>query len=117
LPAFAIPAPGSVCFQDNSIEKLFFAHCCATPRPFSGPGIRFGSLSIAGKSATVTTAPVTPQVHQPFDIHGDFATAIAFNDIIVLYNDPDSVNVIAAQIVTVHLVRQIGLIQDLARGS
>jgi len=105
LPAFAIPAPGSVCFQDNSIDKLFFAHCCATPGAFSGPGIRFGSLSIAGKSATMTATSVTPKVHEPFDIHGDFAAAIAFNDIIVLYNDPDSVNVIATQIVTVHLVR------------
>jgi hypothetical protein len=105
LPAFAIPAPGSVCFQDNSIEILFFAHCCATPGAFSGPGIRFGSLSIAGKSATMTAAPVASKVHQSFDIHGDFAATITFNDMIVLNNDPDSVNVIATQIVTVHLVR------------
>lgn len=64
----------------------------------------------------MTTAPVASQIHQSFDIHGDFAAAITFNDMIVFNNDPYSVNVIATQIVTVHLVRQIGLIQDLARG-
>ncbi len=62
----------------------------------------------------MATAPVTSKVHKPFNIHRDLTSSITFNDVITFNNNTDTVDIISAQIITVHLIRKIDLIENLA---
>jgi hypothetical protein len=62
----------------------------------------------------VTPATITPKVHEPLDVHGDFAPFITLNDNVVFDNRPDPVDIVGAQVIAVHLIRQVGLVQNLA---
>ena len=62
----------------------------------------------------MTAATITPKVHEPLDVHGDFAPLITLYDKVVLDDGPDPVDVVGAQVIAVHLIRQVGLVQNLA---
>jgi hypothetical protein len=74
-------------------------------------------LTAARQAHPVTATSVTAQIGQPLDIHGHLAPTITFNDILVLKDLPDPVDVVTIQIVTVHGVRKIHLIENLACGG
>jgi hypothetical protein len=54
----------------------------------------------------VPQATITAQVHEPFDIHGYFATAITFNHKILIQNFSNFGNVSFSNIVTAHGIAQ-----------
>jgi hypothetical protein len=61
----------------------------------------------------MTASTVATKVGKTLDIHGNLATAITLNDVLFLYNLTKSVDVITIQIIAVHGVREIHLIEDL----
>ena len=85
------------------------------PRTFPGPGVRLGSLTTARQTCTMPASPIRPEVHEPFDIHGDLATPVTLNDVIIFNDLPDPSDIITVQIIAVHLIRQIDLIKNFAR--
>jgi hypothetical protein len=53
-------------------------------RTFAGPGIGMGALSAHRKAAPVPQAAVAAEIHQAFDVHGDFASQIALHGIVAV---------------------------------
>ena len=58
----------------------------------------------------MSTTAVASEIHKTFNIHRYFAPAVTFYNIIIFNYGSDSVNIITAEIITVHLTRQISLI-------
>jgi hypothetical protein len=103
--------------RSGRMLKLFLLDRGSTTRTFSRTCIGLGALPSAGKSATMASPPVTSQVDQPFNIHGNFASPITFDNIVAFNDRPDPRNIIAAKIIAVHLIRQVSLIKNTAGGS
>src|SRR5215470_15631662 len=53
-------------------------------RPLTGAGIGMGALAADRQSATVPQPAVAAEVHQPLDIHGDFAPQVPFDHIVAV---------------------------------
>ena len=64
----------------------------------------------------MTSASITSDIGQSLDIHGDFSSAIAFNNIFILNDFADAINIITIKIITVHCIWQIHFIENLACG-
>jgi hypothetical protein len=58
----------------------------------------------------VTTSSITPKIHKPLDVHGDFTPPITFNNKVVFNNCPDPVDIIRTQIIAIHLIGQVGFV-------
>lgn len=63
----------------------------------------------------MSSAPVATQVGETLDVHGNFATPVTLNHVITFNNLPDLGDFIRAEIITVHLIGQIGLIKYFTR--
>ena len=62
----------------------------------------------------MATSTVASKIHEPFDVHGDLAPSVTLNDMVVFDDRPDAVDIVDAQVIAVHLIRQVGLVQYLA---
>ena len=62
----------------------------------------------------MATSTVASKIHEPFDVHGDLAPPVTLNDMVVFDDRPDPVDIVDAQVIAVHLIRQVGLVQYLA---
>jgi len=71
-----------------------------------------GSLTPAGQPAAMPKSTVAAQVHQAFDVHADFPTAVTFDHILFVYNLSDDRDIIVGQIITAQCMGNICLIQD-----
>jgi hypothetical protein len=60
---------------------------------------------------------IASQIHQPFDVHGDFSPAITFHDIFIFDNLTNSVYIVTIKIIAIHGIRQINLIEDFSGRS
>src|SRR3546814_18294618 len=61
---------------------LLLLACDRLGRPLAGARIGVRALAMDRQTLAVTQATVAAEVHQPFDIHGNFTAKIAFDDII-----------------------------------
>src|SRR5262249_33219283 len=55
-------------------------------RTFASPGIGMGALSAPRRAARVAQAAIAAEIHQPLDVHGDFAPQIALHDIVAIHH-------------------------------
>ena len=62
----------------------------------------------------MAAAPVATEVHQALDVHGHVAPLVALHHVVGLDDGAQAVDVVAAQVIAVHLVGQIRLVQNLA---
>jgi hypothetical protein len=60
----------------------------------------------------MTTTTITAKVHKPLDVHGHLPTLITLDHIVIFNDLPDTGYLFATQIITVHLVRQISLVEN-----
>lgn len=97
------------------LNDLLFPTGRTAPRTFSGPGIRLGSLAAAGQTCTMPASSIRSEVHEPFNIHGNLAASVTLNHVIIFNDLPDPGDIITAQVIAVHLIRQIDLIKNFAR--
>lgn len=58
-------------------------------------------------------ATIATKVGKTLDIHRDFATPITLDDKFILNDLTDAIDVFAVQVITVHSVRKIHLIENL----
>jgi len=63
------------------------------------------------------SAAIGAKVNKTLDIHRNFTTTITFNDEISFNDFSDPGNIVTTQIIRIHLVGQIRLIQNLPRRS
>ncbi len=84
------------------------------PRTLPGPGVRLGPLAAAGQPRTMPAPSIRSEIHEPFDIHGDLATPVTLNNVIIFNDLPDPGDIITVQVIAVHLIRQIDLIKNVA---
>jgi hypothetical protein len=95
----------------SGVLSLFYRR--AAPRSFPGTSVGLGSLPPAGQASSVTPPSITPKVHKPFDAHGDLTSPIALDNIVIFNDDSDPINILGAQVIAIHLIRQVGLVQNL----
>ncbi len=62
----------------------------------------------------MTSSPIAAEIHEPFNIHGYFTSPVTLDNIFVFNNGPNSVDIVSTQIIAVHLIRKIRLIENLA---
>src|SRR6516164_2840504 len=72
------------CRQMSLLHVLFLLAGNWFGRTFAGPSVGMGALSAHRKSAPVAQAAIAAEIHQPLDIHGDFAPQIALDDVIAV---------------------------------
>jgi hypothetical protein len=107
--------------EGNGYLWLFSRGCCFAwsgwPRlgAFAGARIGFRALPAAGKSATMTQAAIAADVHEPFDILGDFASKIAFNDETSLNNGGNPCDFLLGQIANASVAVHAGGRKDFLR--
>ena len=65
----------------------------------------------------MAAAAVATEIHQPLDVHGHFAPAITLDDILLLDDFTKSVDIVTIEIVAVHGVGKIYLVEDLPGGG
>src|SRR5690606_40623070 len=80
--------PSTTCFLTFALVR-FFACALAmsefvlpldrTTRSLAGARVGLGVLAANRQSPAVTQAPVTAEIHEPLDVHGDFASQVAFD--------------------------------------
>src|SRR5262249_46798220 len=67
------------CHQMSLLHALFLLAGNWLGRAFAGPSVGMGALSAHRKAAPVAQAAIAAEIHQPLDIHGDFAPQIALD--------------------------------------
>src|SRR5215472_3957503 len=72
------------CRHFSVLHALFLLDGDWLCRTFASPGIGMGALAAHGKTAPVAQAAIAAEIHQPLDIHGDFAPQIALDGIIAV---------------------------------
>src|SRR5262249_27398158 len=85
LPILNPPAARSRllrCRQISLCHALFLLAGDWFGRTFASPGIGVGALAAHREAAPVAQAAIAAEIHQPLDIHGDFAPQIALDDIV-----------------------------------
>ncbi len=60
---------------------------------------------------------IRADIHEPFNIHGNLAPPVTLNNVIIFNDLPDPGDIVTAQVIAVHLIRQIDLIKNFARRS
>src|SRR5271154_4876390 len=65
-------------------NALFLLAGDSLGRALAGPCIGMRALAAHRQAAAVTQAPIAAEVHQPFDVHGDFAPQVALDDIVAV---------------------------------
>src|SRR5215469_2974882 len=72
------------CRQMSLLHALFLLAGNWFGRTFAGPGIGMGALPAHREAAPVAQAAIAAEIHQPLDVHGDFAPQIPLDDIIAI---------------------------------
>ncbi len=67
------------------------------PFPFPGSRIRAGPLTVNRQSPPVAKPAVTPDIHEPFDVHLGFAAQSSFDLVIGCDDRSDFCNFLVAQ--------------------
>src|SRR4029077_1574077 len=87
-------------------------------RAFAGARVGVGALSTNREPAPVTQPAVAAEIHQPLDVHGNFAPQIAFHDIVAVDHFANLQHVLVAELghptrwVDVHLFHDfLGLLR------
>jgi hypothetical protein len=62
----------------------------------------------------MATPTIATEVGESLDIHGHLTSAVSFHGILPLNHLPDAIYIVTIQIITVHGIRKIHFIQDLA---
>jgi hypothetical protein len=99
----------------KAYQILIFAYRCTAFRPFAGPGIGLCTLSTTGETLTVPPPAICTQIDKTLYVHGDLTTTITFNNIVGFNNLPDPSDIVTAQVIGIHLVREIRLIENFPR--
>ena len=64
-----------------------------------------GPLAAYRQAAAMTPAPVTTEIHQPFDIHRYLPASVTFDHVIGLDHLTQLIDIVTAEIVAVHRIR------------
>src|SRR6516164_5560602 len=72
------------CRHMSLLQALFLLAGNWFGRTFAGPGIGMGALPAHREAAPVAQAAIAAEIHQPLDVHGDFAPQIALDDIVTV---------------------------------
>src|SRR5271154_7097878 len=65
-------------------HALFLLAGDSLGRALAGSCIGMGTLATHRQAATVTQAPIATEIHQPLDVHGNFASQIALYQIVAV---------------------------------
>lgn len=60
---------------------------------------------------------VTPEIHEPLDVHGDFRAQVSLNLILGVNHLSDGVHFALGQIIALRAPIDVGLVEDLLRCS
>src|SRR5579863_129764 len=85
--------------------------------PFAGSGIGPGSLSSHRKSSSMPQAPVTPDVHQPLDVHGDLSAKVAFDPEVPFDDLPEPDDLLLPKILDPGIRVDLRHLEDPIRGG
>jgi hypothetical protein len=77
---------------------LLAAHYAAA-RSLAGAGIGVSPLATDGQGTAMPQSPITPQVHEPFDILSYLAPQITLDFEIIVEDFPDASNFVVRQVV------------------
>ena len=96
-------------------EKILCGGGDRTSASLAGPRIGMGPLPADRHTSTVSQTPITPEIHQPFNIHRDLAAQIALDPIFVIDDLADAGDLIVVQRIHPHRPGHAGLFADLYR--
>src|SRR5262245_15498500 len=74
-------------------------------RPLAGAGVGMGALAAHRQSAAMPQPAVAPQVHQPLDVHRDFAPQVTLHDVVAVDDLADLQHFLVGQLGHSALVR------------
>jgi hypothetical protein len=102
-------------FTGDILPPLSLLPAHLAPRSFTGAGIGVSALAARRQRASMAKTPVSPQVHQSFDVHGNFPPQIPFDFQIALIDDLTDFRYFGVgQLVCLALQVNLGLFQKLA---
>ncbi len=78
----------------------------------ASPRIGLGILAATWQTHTVSPPTITAQIRQTFDIHRDLSPTVSLNNVLTFEYLSDPVDIIPIQIITVHGVGEINLVED-----
>ena len=74
-----------------------------------------GTLTAHRQPATMAQAAIAAEVHQTLDVHADFATKIALDQIVAVDHFADLQNFLVAQLADATVSRNLDLLHDFGR--
>src|SRR5262249_7826202 len=94
-------------------ENLLLLACDRLGGTFARAGISVGALTAYRQSTTVTQAAVTSEIHETLDVHGDFASQVAFHHIIAIDDFANLQHLLVTELIYPPILRNSDLTHDL----